>query len=284
MNMLITNIQRSSFHDGPGIRTTVFLKGCMLHCPWCANPETISGLPEYYYDDNLCVMRDAYCICNPTCPILVHAPIENAQCPTGAISIFGTYYSDNDLYDALIKDICYYRDGGGITFSGGEPFLQLHTGIDLLKRLRSDTIHLCTETSLFAPAEYFCEACGYFDLFYVDIKILSEHECRKILGGDINIFFKNLATLFSITNQVIFRVPLVDTITGTKNNVAAIINLCTEYKPLRVEYFDIHGMAERKYRLLNKKIPMFETSSDTTKQYIKNALSNIHIESYHLKI
>lgn len=282
--MLITNIQRSSFHDGPGVRTTVFLKGCMLHCPWCANPETISKLPEYYYDGSLCIKRDNNCICNQSCPILINAPIDNTQCPAGAISVFGTYYFDNNLYDELIKDISYYKGGGGITFSGGEPFLQLHTNVDILERLKSDRIHLCAETSLFVPPKYFNEAYGYFDLFYVDIKILLKHECKEWLGGDIEIFSENLDALFSITNQVVFRIPLIDNITCTGDNLEAIENLCKKYKPLRVEYFDIHKMAEKKYRLLNKKMLVFEASSDITKKYIKDKLSNLNIEVVHLKI
>jgi pyruvate formate lyase activating enzyme len=284
MSMLITNIQRSSFHDGPGIRTTVFLKGCMLHCPWCANPETISKLPEYYYDDSLCVRKSNTCICNQSCSLLINTPIEDTQCPIGAISTFGTYYSDDDLYDELIKDVLYYKGGGGITFSGGEPFLQLHTSVEILERLKSDHIHLCVETSLFAPRKYFNAACGYFDLFYVDIKVLLKHECRELLGGNIETFFDNLDTLFSITNDVIFRIPLIDNITCTKNNLEVIENICKKYKPIRVEYFDIHKMAEKKYRLLNKKMLLFAESSGDTKNYIKNMLSNISIESVYLKI
>jgi pyruvate formate lyase activating enzyme len=206
--MLITNIQRSSFHDGPGVRTTVFLKGCALNCPWCANPETISSTPEYFYDVSLCVRQGNICICDDNCPILTSTPIDGFQCPAKAISVFGTYYSDDDLYSELMKDSVYYSNGGGVTFSGGEPFLQLYAAANLLKKLKSEHIHLCVETSLFAPLERFSAVCDYFDLFYVDLKVLSKNRCKTLLGGNIELFFKNLDTLFSVTNRVIFRIPL----------------------------------------------------------------------------
>jgi pyruvate formate lyase activating enzyme len=284
MKMLITNIQRSSFHDGPGIRTTVFLKGCMLHCPWCANPETISNIPEYFYDESLCVRQGNTCVCNSNCPILTDDPIEIAHCPTQAVSVFGVCYSEDALYCELMKDSIYHKNGGGITFSGGEPFLQLHCAANLLKMLKSEHIHLCVETSLFAPIGYFGKVYSYFDLFYVDVKILLKNQCKMLIGGNIELFFKNLDMLFSVTNQVIFRIPLVENVTTTQDNLKAIKNMLKQYKPIRVEYFDIHGMAAKKYALLNKDMPVFEKSSDETKDALRNMLSNISVESLCLEL
>jgi pyruvate formate lyase activating enzyme len=281
--MLITNIQRSSFHDGPGIRTTVFLKGCMLHCPWCANPETIAKAPEVFYDESLCVRQNNTCVCNTDCSIVTNKPIRAVQCPAHAISVFGTYYSNDDLYTILMKDNIYYETGGGVTFSGGEPFLQLHSAINLLERLKSMRIHLCVETSLFTPSEYFEAVCNYFDLFYVDLKVLTKDMCKKLLGGDIELFFSNLETLFSMTNKVIFRIPLVLS-TTTEENISAISNIIKEYKPIKVEYFDVHSMAEKKYKLLNKRIPVFEKVPDVIVNRIKNILLTYRIESEYLKI
>jgi pyruvate formate lyase activating enzyme len=211
-------------------------------------------------------------------------PIETGQCPAHAISVFGAYYSDDDLYTLLTKDSAYYETGGGVTFSGGEPFLQLHSAINLLERLKSKHIHLCVETSLFISLKYFEVVCNYFDLFYVDLKILTKEMCKRLLGGDIELFFSNLDTLFSITNKVIFRIPLVKDITTTEENIAAISNIIKEYKPIKVEYFDIHSMAEKKYKLLNKRVPVFEKVSDMITNRIKNILLTNCIESEYLKI
>jgi pyruvate formate lyase activating enzyme len=182
-----------------------------------------------------------------------------------------------------MKDNAYYETGGGVTFSGGEPFLQLHSALKLLVRLKSKHIHLCVETSLFTPTKYFEMAYNYFDLFYVDLKVLTKDMCKRLLGGDIELFFSNLEKLFSMTNKVIFRIPLVLP-TTTEENISVISNIIKEYKPIKVEYFDVHSMAEKKYKLLNKRIPVFQKVSDMIINRIKNILLTYRIESEYLKI
>ena len=129
---LVTNIQRFSLHDGPGIRTTVFLKGCSLHCPWCANPENLLPYPEKYVKD-------------------------------GRKGIYGEYLSCDEMYREIIKDRIFYEQSdesselgaqrGGVTFSGGEPLLQFDVLEPLLRRLKNENIHICVETSLFVPED-----------------------------------------------------------------------------------------------------------------------------------
>jgi pyruvate formate lyase activating enzyme len=258
----------------------------MLHCPWCANPESISGYIELYYDESLCIKKGNTCICNAGCSILQNAPpsVDDACCFTHAVAAFGREYSEDELFAVIIKDAPYYEINGGVTFSGGEPFLQLYKAIPLLQRLKKKHIHLCAETSLFVPIEYFSTVCTYFDLFYVDLKILTKDECKAILGGNVDWFLKNLDILFSITDQVVYRIPLVEGVTTTDANFAAIMGVINEYKPLRVEYFDIHRMAEKKYKMLNRNMSVFKKVPDKTKRTLNDMLLNCHIERAYLKL
>ncbi len=156
MTVRITNIQHFSLHDGPGIRTTVFLKGCSINCPWCANPECIS--PE----------------------------IEGE---------FGYEISLKNLEKEILKDKPFYETGGGVTFSGGEPLIQAKKLEPLLKSLKKQNIHICFETSLFVPEKYFKIVNKYCDEFIVDIKILKDENCKNILNGNINQYINNLPLL-----------------------------------------------------------------------------------------
>ena len=152
MTLRITNIQHFSLHDGPGIRTTVFLKGCNLKCPWCANPECISSeiQGEFGYDIPL-------------------AKLENE----------------------IIKDEPFYKTGGGVTFSGGEPLLQINNLEPLLNSLKNKNINICFETALFVPEKYLKIAKKYCDEFIVDIKMIDSITCMEVIGGKISQFLNN---------------------------------------------------------------------------------------------
>jgi pyruvate formate lyase activating enzyme len=262
----------------------VFLKGCLLNCPWCANPETISRNSEIIYDDTLCIKKNNVCIFNIKCPALGKRPLEYIQCPANAISIFGNNYSNDDIFDLVIKDKIFYNKHGGITFSGGEPFLQLINAIPLLEKIRSLNINLCVETSLYFPPEYLIDPGKYFDIFYVDLKILSKKEAREIIKGDIELFLNNLDILFSFTHNVIYRIPLVENITATYDNLNKIDEVIKKYRPIKVEYFNIHNMAERKYKLLNKKMPTFSNVSMEFINSLTDVLDNLNIDYFFLKI
>ena len=159
--ILITKIQRFSLHDGPGIRTTVFLKGCSLRCPWCANPENMNAVSEPYLKD-------------------------------GKSGVFGLWISCEELFETLMRDRSFYETPasilgayagmpGGVTLSGGEPLLQMDRLESLCRQLRTENIHMCVETALFVPTEMLLLALKYIDLFFVDIKIMNAERCLEIL-------------------------------------------------------------------------------------------------------
>jgi len=253
MKPLITNIQRFCVHDGPGIRTTVFFKGCSLRCPWCANPENISFEEEYYY------IREK---CSNTCKFVstclafktgkaCYADMKN--CCYGAIGKFGKYYTDEELYEELIKDIDFYENEGGITFSGGECLLFLPYYKELLKKLKEKKISICVETALFIPCAKIEEILQYIDYYFVDIKIMNSKMCKEILGGDFNTFLKNLELLHDNVSKdrIVYRLPLVHGITLERDNIERIKALIIKYQPIKVEIFGVHNLGDKKYLRLN---------------------------------
>lgn len=208
MTVRITNIQHFSLHDGPGIRTTVFLKGCNLKCPWCANPECISSEIQ---------------------------------------SEFGYDISLDRLENEIVKDKPFYETGGGVTFSGGEPLLQIDNLEPLLKSLKDKNINICFETALFVPEKYLKTAEKYGDEFIVDIKMVDHENCRKVIGGKINQYFDNIELLD--LNKTTFRIPI--TKFALKDS-EEILDLLRKYKPKHLEIFELHNLARSKYDILNK--------------------------------
>lgn len=204
MKVKITDIQHFSLHDGEGIRTTVFLKGCNLKCPWCANPECIS--PK----------------------------IEKG---------FGTYISLDELETEILKDRPYYETGGGVTFSGGEPLLQIKDLEPLLKRL---DINICFETALFVNENLVKIANEYADELIVDIKMLNPENAKNV-GGNINQFISNLNIID--LSKVTFRIPVTR---YSLSDSGQICELIKSYPPKKVEIFKLHNLAKRKYEILEK--------------------------------
>lgn len=231
MSVRITNIQHFSLHDGPGIRTTVFLKGCNLNCPWCCNPENMSYDLEYYYDD-------------------------------GVEKTFGYDISLEDLEKEILKDEIYYSTGGGVTFSGGEALLQIKSLEPLLTSLKENGIDICFETSLSVSEDLTKIAIKYANELFVDIKLLDKNEAKDILNLDIDLFYRNMELLKESKCDVCFRVPLSNEYTFKKDNVDLISNLIKKYSDFSVEIFKVHNLAENKYIKLNKNYSNFSDISD----------------------
>ena len=208
MTVRITNIQHFSLHDGPGIRTTVFLKGCNLKCPWCANPECISSKiqGEFGYDISLDILEQE-----------------------------------------IEKDKPFYETGGGVTFSGGEPLLQINELEPLLKSLKNKNINICFETALFVPEKNLKNALKYGDEFIVDIKMIDCKNCKEIIWGKINQFLNNI-TLLDL-EKTTFRIPITK---FSLEDTELILELLKNYKAKHLEIFELHNLAKSKYDILNK--------------------------------
>lgn len=230
MKVRITNIQHFSLHDGQGIRTTVFLKGCSINCPWCANPECVSSKiqGEFGYDISL-----------------------------------------DDLENEILKDEPYYKTGGGVTFSGGEPLLQIRYLEPLLKSLKIKNINICFETAIFVPQEYLTIAKLYADEFIVDIKMLNEVNTKTILNGNVHQYLNNIKLLD--LNKTTFRIPVTE---YSLNDEDLILELIQEFTPKKLEIFKLHNLAKRKYEVLNKDFYYKEVSDHAINNF-KSKLNEI---------
>lgn len=246
MKVIISNIQRFCLHDGPGIRTTVFFKGCNLRCPWCANPENIEfDIQEYVYGT------------------------EQGK--------YGYEIDLKDLEKEILKDENFYENNGGITFSGGEPLIQFCKIEPLLKSLKEKNINICVETSLMVKKELIDIALNYVDEFIIDIKTLDKKQCKEILNGEIDLYYENIEKVFLSRKNVTFRIPIANGYTYTSDNIELIIQLLKQYKPKKVEIFNVHNLAVKKYESLNKTMPGIKGVSREKLVQLKSEIENLNI-------
>ena len=218
--IIVTDIQRFCLHDGPGIRTTIFFKGCTLKCPWCSNPET--------------QLHD------------IQRVIDNAS----EKYIFGHYMTRSEIESVLSCDMHYYANTGGVTYSGGEPLMQMAKIEPLLISISGKKISQCIETSLFAPADLLNIALKHIDEWIIDCKIVSSSEkCKSILGGDLNIYKKNLEYVFEHVDSsyITVRIPFIPNYTDTIENQVAIAELLSTYRPNLIEILEAHNLGKAKY-------------------------------------
>ncbi len=230
-SLLVTNIQRMCMHDGPGIRTTVFLKGCNLHCPWCANPENIRFHPEEYEKD-------------------------------GRRGVYGRYYTAEELTAELWKDRKFWKYGGGVTFSGGEPLMHAEELWPVLEKLKSQSVHIAVETALYAETKQVRRMLPYADLFIVDMKILVPSVCREILGGEMDVYERNLMLLCQSGREMVFRIPCNWEYTLGHDNVKRILECLKRYSHVPVEIFAVHSLGKSKYESLGRKCREWEKVSE----------------------
>ena len=253
MKVRVTNIQRFCLHDGPGIRTTVFLKGCSLRCPWCSNPESINYEIEKYQDPE-----------------------------TGIIGKFGYDISLDQLKEEVLKDQAYYKIGhGGVTFTGGEALLQFNKLEPLLEDLKKEKVNLCVETSLYVSSELLNIAIKNIDEFIIDIKILDKVVAKEILGGNIDLYYNNIKELFTKIkrDKITFRIPVTKEYVLTEKHIENLIGFLKKYKPGKIELFKLHQLGKKKYMALNKKFNEFKTVSDEEMNNLKKRITKLNIET-----
>lgn len=267
----ITHIQRYSVHDGDGIRTTVFMKGCPLSCTWCSNPETQEPLPELFLDIKKCVLCGQ---CVKACPkksleirdsTLQYDLLKCCQCfaciqkcPQNALVIKGEFYTPGKLAALLLKDSAFYfRSNGGVTFSGGEPLLQIDFIASVCKILKKSGLSCCIETSGSCAEDSFLKALECMDTVIFDIKHIDDEVHKNRTGQSTFRIFGNARLLFSSGKDFIFRIPLIPGFNATGDVIRPIVDFiknCLHDNPgsgfRYVELIPYHGLGEAKYASL----------------------------------
>jgi len=257
----VFNIQRCSVHDGPGIRTTVFLKGCPLSCSWCHNPEGIDEAPVLMINTDRCVACGA---CSDACPVENGGAVPAGQlwdrgactrcrscveaCPVDARELAGRDYEVDGLVDELERDRVFFEtSGGGVTFSGGEPLAQAGFLIACLRECRRRGLHTAIDTCGLAPREILLEVARCADLLLFDLKHMDPIRHRSETGSDNRLILDNLRALSEIDVDVWVRVPLIPGFNDDAANIEAT-GAFLEGLPRRHRVFVLpyHGIANAK--------------------------------------
>jgi len=267
----VLDIQRFSLHDGPGIRTTVFLKGCPLSCKWCHNPESWLSAPQLSFNKEKCTNCMA---CINACPTAAHKDKNGIHmvdfgkcklngkcvdaCSFGALKIYGQTMNTEQIISIVKKDYDYYKNsGGGLTISGGEPMYQYEFLKEILKLAQEEGIHSCIETSGFAAKEKFKEISRYVDLFLFDYKATDTNEHRKFTGVSNKLILDNLDYLYNNGSEIILRCPLISGVNDTELHFKGIADICKKYSNIKyIEIMAYHNMGNDKYLEIGEEIEL----------------------------
>lgn len=232
----VFNIQKYALHDGPGIRTTVFFKGCPLKCLWCHNPESIKTEQELSFNSDKCI-KCSSC-----------SEFTNAEaCPTLALEQVGCLMTVQALFDEIQKDIVFYeQSSGGVTFSGGEPLLQSDFLLEILKMCKKHNIHTAIDTTGFSAWEKIAPLLDYVDLFLFDIKHMSSEIHQQFTGVPNELILENFKKII-LTNDVYVRVPLIKGFNDSLENITELCRFVKSKHTIQINFLPYHGYAENKY-------------------------------------
>ncbi len=284
---VIFNIQKFSINDGPGIRTTVFMKGCPLNCIWCHNPESKSIKTEIFYDAKKC----AGCgLCTKSCPELCHAVEDGAHiydrkacvacgkcasgCLNGALEVVGKRVDVQYVIGEVLKDKSFYENsGGGMTLSGGEPMAQFEFSYELLKAAKENGLHTCMETCGFAKKEDFKKISPLVDIFLFDYKETDSEKHKEFTGVANELILNNLKMLDGLGCKIILRCPIIPGLNDTKEHfdgIAAVAESLENIMEVNIEPY--HPLGSGKSDMLGKEYALKDLSfpvDSTVEEWIK---------------
>jgi len=264
--LTVFNIQRYSIHDGNGVRTNIFFKGCSLHCVWCNNPESLDPSPSIMFDERLCqkfgdcikagngniILENGKMVINRD--LITDATIYSKICPSKALIVAGREQSVTEILQEIEKDIPFYRmSEGGVTLTGGEPLSQGAELKDLILELKKRGIHVSVETSLHLPWEVIENYIEVIDVFLADLKHTDTDKFTKFTGGDVTLVMNNFKKLDESGKKFIVRVPVIPGFNFSSTEMFAIIDFASGLKNAsEIDFIPYHALAMEKYIMLGK--------------------------------
>lgn len=276
----IFNIQHYSVHDGPGIRTVVFFKGCPLRCKWCSNPESHQIRPQITYNTDKCIGNECG-LCLNTCryhavtwdeykqqPIIQFEQCHQClkcgeECPAKAISIYGKMLSVDDVIKEAEKDAAFYaRSSGGVTFSGGEPLMQHEFLLSCLKACQEKSIDTCIETTLFQEWNIVKEILPLLDTVLIDLKHLDDEKHLAWTGVSNKMILKNLISVGQMfpDKGIVIRTPVVPGFNDNKKDIVDIHQFISDYLPFAEhELLKYHRFGINKYSMIGNEYTLDRT-------------------------
>ncbi len=261
----IFNIQKFSVHDGPGIRTTVFLKGCPLKCLWCHNPESQKYEKQMLFDSNKCVLCGT---CVKVCPQKAikiednklttdpdkcnHCGQCEIYCIPGARQVAGKEYTLEETLKEVMKDKVFYeQSNGGVTVSGGEPLTQTDFVEEFLKRLKEENIHTAVDTCGAVSFENIQRVVPYTDVFLYDIKLMDDEKHKRFIGTSNKLILDNLRKLSQIHDNINLRMPIIEGVNSDEEHIKETVNYIKGLNIKKVNLLPYHDIAKHKYKKLD---------------------------------
>lgn len=293
----IFDIQRYSVHDGPGIRTLVFLKGCPLRCPWCANPESQLPGPELRFVESLCKKCK---LCVEACPVRAIEEKDGAMifnrdvcttcgkcsdvCPAKAISVIGERKTVGEIMEVLEKDRVFFENsGGGITLSGGEPLVQPKFAASIMRRSKEKGFHTAIETSGYQEWNLAKPVFVDVDLVLFDVKFMDPVRHKRIVGVSNELILSNATKIAEMRKQMIIRVPVIPGYNDDLENLDQTLSFAESIGVSEVHLLPYHRLGQHKYQQLGR-VYRLASTQPPNKEYMESLIEKIQRPGIRLRV
>lgn len=288
---VIFNFQKFSIHDGPGIRTIVFIKGCPLRCRWCSNPESLTKNPQLVRFEDNCIACEK---CIKVCPVSAIKKINDSiiinrsicnncgicvdSCPSNSLRMWGKEYTVDEVLEEVMRDLPFYRSsGGGVTISGGEPLTEPEFSLELLKKLKQNFISTAIETSGYGKWRDLKNILDYTDVVMFDIKHVDPVKHKQLTGLDNNLIMDNLRKIVAYNkSKVILRVPFIHGYNDDPENIEQIFELAWGHGIKEINFLPYHRLGQTKYDKLEMKYGLRNLKPKSRDFYLEKLQQNVN--------